>query len=443
MKKLFVLFPLFFTLLPALLWASPPVPFSGKVAIDGVNYFGQAKFAFAIHDQNGTVQWRNGATANDAINVSVFNGRYVVLLGGQGMNPLSASLFANHDELYIKVSFDKGDGQGLVHLAPDQRITAVPYAKVADMVKPGAITTAQLNEQILKYLKPEITLAPQAPGLIFGGQTITLNSQAQGKYLTHQWHKNGQPIAGATNSTITIADFNATNHDGNYSLVVSNDFGSVESVFVNVKASGGIVENGITGWWKFDENNGSVAYDSSGNGNDVNLTNGPTWISGKIGGALSFDGVDDFGRVDINKSFNPTAFSICCWVLFENANHGMILNKGMDNALNFRFYIDSSNNYVFDTFNPRKLLNNIGKVETSKWLHFTLIVDNLNQYFYKNGLLGQQGARSSIVFKDSTLLQLGSKLSLSSFCKFQIDDLRIYDLALSASEVQALYNLGQ
>jgi hypothetical protein len=214
-------------------------------------------------------------------------------------------------------------------------------------------------------------------------------------------------------------------------------------VFVNVKASGGIVENGITGWWKFDENNGSVAYDSSGNGNDVNLTNGPTWISGKIGGALSFDGVDDFGRVDINKSFNPTAFSICCWVLFENANHGMILNKGMDNALNFRFYIDSSNNYVFDTFNPRKLLNNIGKVETSKWLHFTLIVDNLNQYFYKNGLLGQQGARSSIVFKDSTLLQLGSKLSLSSFCKFQIDDLRIYDLALSASEVQALYNLGQ
>ena len=32
----------------------------------------------------------------------------------------------------------------------------------------------------------------------------------------------------------------------------------------------------------------------SGNGNDGNLTNGPTWVSGKIGGALSFDGVDDF-----------------------------------------------------------------------------------------------------------------------------------------------------
>ena len=227
MKKLVVLFPLFFFLLPALVWASPPIPFSGKVAIDGVNFHGQAQFAFAIRDQAGTVYWRNGATANDAITVSVFNGRYVVLLGGQGTNPLPASLFANHDELYLRVTFDKGDGQGLVHLAPDQRITAVPYAKVAGMLKPGAITTAQLNEQILKYLKPEITVAPQAPGLFFSGQTISLTSQAQGKFLTYQWRKDGQPITGATNSTLTIADFNGSLHNGNYTLVVSNDFGSV------------------------------------------------------------------------------------------------------------------------------------------------------------------------------------------------------------------------
>jgi formylglycine-generating enzyme required for sulfatase activity len=233
MKKPVALLSLFFFLLPALVWASPPVPFSGKVAINGVNYHGQAQFAFAIRDQAGAVHWRNGATANDAINVSVSNGRYVVLLGGQGMNPLPASLFANHDELYIKVSFDKGDGQGLVHLAPDQRITAVPYAlssKMADSAKTvenNSITTAQLNEQILKYLKPEITLAPQAPGLIFGGQTITLNSQAQGKYLTYQWHKNGQPIAGAIEDRYVIQSANASQHEGNYTLVVTNDFGSV------------------------------------------------------------------------------------------------------------------------------------------------------------------------------------------------------------------------
>jgi formylglycine-generating enzyme required for sulfatase activity len=84
-----------------------------------------------------------------------------------------------------------------------------------------------LNEQILKYLKPEITHSPQAPGLIFGGQTVTLLSRAEGKFLTYQWHRNGQPIAGATGRSFSIAEANGTLHDGNYTLVVSNDFGSI------------------------------------------------------------------------------------------------------------------------------------------------------------------------------------------------------------------------
>jgi formylglycine-generating enzyme required for sulfatase activity len=240
MKPVTLLF-LFFFLLPALVWASPPVPFSGKVAIDGVNFHGTAQFSFAIRDQAGAVHWRNGNDWTDTITVNVSNGRYVVLLGGQGMNPLPASLFANHDQLYVRIFFDNNDGKGLRHLAPDQRITAVPYAlssKIADSVKPNAITTAQLNEQILKYLKPEITLAPQAPGLIFGGQTITLNSQAQGKYLTYQWHKNGQPIAGATQDRFVIQSVNASQHEGNYTLVVTNDFGSVTTQATSLGVDG-------------------------------------------------------------------------------------------------------------------------------------------------------------------------------------------------------------
>ncbi|MBL6828024.1 MAG: SUMF1/EgtB/PvdO family nonheme iron enzyme, partial [Opitutales bacterium] len=63
--------------------------------------------------------------------------------------------------------------------------------------------------------------------MIFGGQTVTLHSRAEGKYLNYQWYKNGQPIAGATGDRYVIEDVNGTLHDGNYSLVVSNDFGSV------------------------------------------------------------------------------------------------------------------------------------------------------------------------------------------------------------------------
>jgi formylglycine-generating enzyme required for sulfatase activity len=243
---------LFFLFSSVFLWSAQPVPYSGKVAINGINFDGEARFTFALQDKEGKNRWRNGENKEDTIRVPVNIGRYNVLLGGQGMNALPPQLFLDYEELYLKVRFDNGDGKGLRHLAPDQRITAIPRALVAEVaktaktadvaqtansvksggvtasqIKNNTITTAQLNEQILKYLKPEITLAPQAPGLIFNGQTITLHSRAEGKYLNYQWYKNGQVIAGADKKRHVIEDVNGTQHDGNYTLVVSNDFGSI------------------------------------------------------------------------------------------------------------------------------------------------------------------------------------------------------------------------
>ena len=339
-------FTLLFWLLSQSLFSANPVPYSGKIDIQGVNYFGEAQFAFSLHDGNGTTHWRNGNQKGETLKVVIRNGRYNVLLGGQGMTSLAPQLFLNHDKLYLKVEVDTGDGKGLRHLAPDQLITATPRALVADIAKvaqvaekvgngvitrdmlsaevradlnstgntsgsttpvtpqtgsitksmlgsdvladlnttlaPGSvsrdklsadiladlnrtvtksmlgsdvladlnrtvtpqmiqsssITTAQLNEQILKYLKPEITVSPQAPGLIFSGQSMNLTSQAQGKYLTYQWQRNGQPIAGATGPSFSIADVNGSLHDGNYSVVVSNDFGSVTSALTPLQVDG-------------------------------------------------------------------------------------------------------------------------------------------------------------------------------------------------------------
>ena len=229
-----------------------PVRYSGKVAIQGVNYYGTADFVFSLQDSTGVVHWRNGKSEQDSLKVLVQNGRYSVLLGGQGMNPLPPQLFIDQDKLFLKVLFDNGDGQGMRHLAPDQQITATPRAlvaevakvantaKVADKVKAGAITTAQLNEQVLKYLKPEITSSPALPqqrGQIYSGQSFTLSGGAEGKYLTYQWHRNGQPITGATGKSLEVSDVNASRHSGTYSLTVSNDFGSVVSQSVQVEVN--------------------------------------------------------------------------------------------------------------------------------------------------------------------------------------------------------------
>jgi formylglycine-generating enzyme required for sulfatase activity len=124
-----------------------PVPYAGKVAVNGENFSGKAKFTFSIVEANGTTHWINGADADEIIEVPVTGGRYLVLLGGQGMNPLPTDLFLTQPELYLKVMVDLSDGQGLRHLAPDQRITSTPHALSAEVARrllPGTVTLEML-----------------------------------------------------------------------------------------------------------------------------------------------------------------------------------------------------------------------------------------------------------------------------------------------------------
>ena len=124
-------------------------------------------------------------------------------------------------------------------------------------------------------------------------------------------------ITGAIGSTFSINDLNASQHEGNYTVVVSNAFGSVTSSVAQIEVRDSLIE-GLVGWWKFDETEGNIASDSSGNGNDGNLINGPTWTEGKIGGALSFDGVDDFVEVSSRKWTLNNSFSVSLWYFNQN-----------------------------------------------------------------------------------------------------------------------------
>ena len=146
------------------LLASPPVPFSGKLAVDGTNFHGNALFAFSIVDQQGTEHWRHTDEDGATLENFVLNGRYLVLLGGHGMKQLPADLFLEQKSLYLRVSVDLQDGQGMRLLSPDQRITSSPYALAAEVaqlaqratiangVEPGSVTAEMLNQKLLQDL---------------------------------------------------------------------------------------------------------------------------------------------------------------------------------------------------------------------------------------------------------------------------------------------------
>jgi len=199
--------------------------------------------------------------------------------------------------------------------------------------------------------------------------------------------------------------------------------------------------NGLVAWWKFDETSGTVAYDSSGNGNDGNLTNGPTWVAGKIGGALSFDGVDDF--VQTSVASNSLPISISTWIYAHDISgshsivdsdvagqygHSLIIGYNPKNG-NYQIEFHDGS---FDTSHPASL---------NQWTHAVVQFDSKICFFADGIKKFEQTYQKGNL--NGTNFRIGRHNSNLHVYAGLIDDVRIYDRALSAEEVQALYNLGQ
>ena len=274
----------FFLLFSALCFPSSafpsPVPYEGKLAINGLNFDGVASFTFALRDANGTVHWRNGADANASINVPVDRGHYVVLLGGQGMNAFPPNLFLEHPELYLQVRFYRSDAEQWLYLQPDQRIHSSPHAlsaevaRMAEAVKSGAITLDMLSPQVLAELNATITRSRLSAGIrqdlnaTLSQGAVSLDNlspdvlaalqilpsvstqpfarydrsdgsaqvevTARGHDLSYQWLKDGQPINGATAPVLHIADAD-TDENATYAVRVTNSLGETTSQAVSLQ----------------------------------------------------------------------------------------------------------------------------------------------------------------------------------------------------------------
>ena len=68
------------------------------------------------------------------------------------------------------------------------------------------------------------------------------------------------------------------------------------AISVNVATA---VDPDPVGWWKFDDGAGTVALDSSGNGNHGTIFGDPQWIAGQLDGALQLDGTGDYVELPI------------------------------------------------------------------------------------------------------------------------------------------------
>jgi prepilin-type N-terminal cleavage/methylation domain-containing protein len=203
---------------------------------------------------------------------------------------------------------------------------------------------------------------------------------------------------------------------------------------------------GLVGYWSFDEGSGTIAKDYSGNGNNGTLVNGPTWTTGKVGGALSFDGVNDYVNVPYNSVLDIVKnFTIEVWIYpkEQTFNHQTAVEKWQTyllmhlhaGATTFQHYIFAGGAWHYVRASQP------WSYYIGKWGHYVFTYDGTTLKSYVNGVLDNQTTYIGQLTSNTNPVTIGKGAeTAASFFNGLIDEVRIYNRALSDAEIQALYN---
>ncbi len=211
------------------------------------------------------------------------------------------------------------------------------------------------------------------------------------------------------------------------------------------------INNGLVACYPFNGN----ANDESGHGNNGVVT-GATLTSDRNGNANKayyFNGTSDYILAPNSSSLQPTnTLSVCAWVKPD-------VNSNQWTPVLSKRYTPSSdpwNSYSIDggAANNQKWLFNVSKgtagsqssaitTQSANYSNWTFLVgtyDGVSQKFYVNGVLDKTISSSGNIGYSTMGFYIGNNNELSQWFKGKIDDVRIYNRALSACEIFTLYN---
>ena len=205
----------------------------------------------------------------------------------------------------------------------------------------------------------------------------------------------------------------------------------------------------LVSYWNFDEAGGSVAYDSA-NGNHGTIY-GASRTGGVVGGALSFDGVDDYVEVayDVNLNDYPPFTVEASVKIFEfSSEHAVITNKG-DSwgqviSPDGHYYVDLFGLAPQQTYSPNVLPLNT-------WQHLVLTYDGATVKLYENGIKVTSQTVTGLLIKDSEPLMIGANSpdpfspgpgGLPYLFKGLIDEVAIYNCVIPTPSAIILGSIG-
>ena len=212
--------------------------------------------------------------------------------------------------------------------------------------------------------------------------------------------------------------------------------------------SDGEEEQGLVGYWTMDTEDisGTTLFDKSNSSND-GIIHGATLDTGQIGEALDFNGSSDYVTLSSNSVKDSSAFSIATWVKFVNG--GTIYAEGYSENTNWAIFFAGSSNSARIIFKE----NGVWKGETKGttlinddgW-HYVVVTQANKSYreIFIDGVLEDTNTETLGDMSILNTCNIGvlERTTFGSFFDGLIDDVQIYDYALTSEEITELFATG-
>jgi hypothetical protein len=289
-------------------------------------------------------------------------------------------------------------------------------------------------------LPPSILTQPVSQGAV-AGSTVSLSVTASGSaVIWYQWKFNGAPIPGGTNASLTLANVQTANA-GNYDVLVSGPGGTTNSALAILSVNSvpcAAPPPNLAGFWRGEDN----ALDSAST-NHGTIAGNVTYGAGEVSDAFVFDGVNDGVLLGSPAALKAQDFSIEAWV--RRAHPTLSTANGESGGALLAW---DTGGWHFGVLNSGALtLSRIGVssvttppiLSNTNFHHVSVTKSGSNVVFYLDAV-AYTTTPYDPGFTFSGSAAIGSRGDLSHSFWGSIDEMSFYNRALSAVEIQSIYN---
>jgi fibronectin type 3 domain-containing protein len=295
---------------------------------------------------------------------------------------------------------------------------------------------------------PAVTLTAPAGGTTVSGTTaVSATASDDVGVAGVQFKVDGQNVgAEDTTAPYSVSWSTASTTNGTHDLTaVARDAAGnrTTSTVVTVTVSNTAGPTGLVAAYSFDAGSGTTVADLSGNGNTGTLTNATWTTAGHTAGALSFNGTNALVTVPDSASLDLTVgMTLEAWVNTTalGATWRTVVLKEQPGNLAYALYANAEtarpSTHVFVPTGEAILKGTAG-LTLNTWAHLAASYDGATLRLYVNGTQVASTAVSGAMATTTGSLRIGGNTVWGEWFKGLIDDVRVYNRALSAAEVQA------